>query len=71
MPKVTTQPTISVDCGSGSTIEKEASDWLAIFIDLLFTPPILDSNVELVNYKSTKLIDNVREVFEYVSSTTD
>ena len=71
MPKVPTQSTISVDGGSGTTIEKEASDWLAIFIGLLFTPPILDSNGELVNYKSTKLIDNVREVFEYVSSTTD
>ena len=79
IPKIIIQTTTSVDGGNGSikstpsgaSKEKKASDRLTVFMGLLFASPVLDSNGEVVGYIPTKLMDNMKEVFESVSSTTD
>ena len=70
----------AVDKGEGGSIkstpsvaskEKEASDRLAVFMGLLFASAVFDANGSVVNYKPAELSDNVKEVFESVTSTTD
>jgi len=74
--KVITQATL-VDGGSiystssVASKEKEASDKLAVFMALLFASLILDIHREVVNYNSAELTYNLKEVFEFISPTTD
>ena len=79
VPKVITQYTTSVDGGNGSinytpsvvSKEKEASDRMTVFMGLLFASPDMDINGEIIGYTPVNLTDNVKEMFESVSSTTD
>ena len=51
--------------------EKEASDKLVVFMALLFASLILDIHREVVNYNSAELTYNLKEMFEFITSTTD
>ena len=80
IPDTIQHQTQSGDGGNGGSIkstpsvaskEKEASDRLTVFMGLLFAAPNTDIHGAIIGYTPATLTDNVKEVFESVSSTTD
>ena len=79
IPEEIQHQTQSVDGGNGSikstpsvaSKEKEASDRLTVFMGLLFAAPTKDVHGAIIGYVPATLTDNVKEVFESVSSTMD
>ena len=79
VPNEIRHQTPSVDGSNGSiksipsvaSKEKEARYRLTVFMALLFAAPNTDIHGLIIDYTPITLTENVKEVFEFVSSTTD